>query len=755
MGTLRVGRRSVPHNGGLAQANLHFPPAYYDNWAINACKIQGNDWVGTSASDTDWPSLINDRGYPQAMPNGGGAFWASSQLYIDGPAGTVWTLDWEGTATFTLTSSVGGSISSATISSNEMEFTLGSGMANAIDGQPSNSWLVSLRITAMSTPVNNIRLYKTAHKSLINGSGITSKITPESLARFAGVGSIRFMDWAHCNANRTAKLADQNTIDDYKWAGAKTKASWFFGTATDSAGLNRWLLPNTLPTLTDGQIVQFVMPARPTRLNPTTVTKGAVTTFDFPAPHGLTTGEFIYSDFDTVSGGFIAAMADRSASTGLPPKFAVTVTNSTQFTIALNSTGFSGPTGGTFSVFPVFTISDGVQTKDVYSHLMLSYFNSAWGATYPRLISAVYSSDFGCFMMNGNNSGDVITTGVPIEIMVELCNHLRCNPYFNFPYLSEDAAWTYWATVARDTLLLSLTPRWSPGNEIWNTGNSFYATRIAESNSARLYGSLSSNLDYGRKFKAVQQLVHSVFGAIRPYTMVLEGQAVNGLPTTRIEGNATINGGSSAGYPINFADEVAYGPYIYPPFTFSTVINTYPGFLDAIDDWVTGNDISGAFNWLLNELISPTSPSFGNVDQSLDGYISVQHPKWSTAAASYTGRQGIIRVNHYEGGNGIAGYGALTRGGLPANATSGNSITATNVTNFYLAFLRSAQAATFMRQYLTRMKNAGVVNPSQYTLVSLWSAGATWGAQEMNDVAGAVSSPTLQFTEFKNWNNGL
>lgn len=743
----------MTHNGGLAQANFWFPSPFNDHWAINACKMQ-LALVGVGASDSNWPSLINDRGYPTAMPSGGGAYWASSQLYIYGSAGTVWTLDWTGTATFTLVPNDGGTITPVVIGSNEIEFTIGGSPSHTFDGQPGNSWLVSLRITAMTGAVSNIRLYRKDHKSLINGTGATSKFTPEFLDRVSGIGVIRFMDWTACNASRMVKWADRNLEADLQWSGNRTKASWFFGTATDAATLNRWLLPSALPTLTNGQIVQFIMPARPAPLVIDTVTSGTVTTFTSASPHGLVNGDKISAVTDSVSGGYVAPMTTRVAPTGLCPLYPVTVTSTTQFTIALNSTGFAAPTGGKFNVWPHFRITDGTVIKDCNG--AFTYYNSSWGGTYPRLMSAVYSSAFDCFFMNGDNNGDIIATGVPVEVMIELCNHIRCHPYFNYPHIVEDAWWTGVATIVRDTLLPALTPRFATGNEIWNTGNSFVQTRYAESNALRLYGSLSSNLDYARRVKEVQPLIHAVFGTSRPYIMVFEGQAVGGVPASRAEGNATINpGGSPAGYPINCCDELAYGPYVLPPFTYSTAVNTYPGFLDAVDDWVTGADIDGAFDWLKNEFITPTVPAFsaGNTDQALDGYIAVQHPKWTLAATTYTGRQGSLAVNHYEGGNGVPGYGGLTRGGLPANATSGHSITATDVMNFYLAYLASAQSAEFMREYLTRMKAAGVLYPSQYVLTGGWGASATWGAQKMNDVAGAVTSPTPQFTEFKLWNN--
>src|SRR6185369_1008711 len=135
MGFFRRSRIGTSHNSGLAQVGLWFPEPTFDWWAINACKQQVNAWVASAASNTNWPSLIDDNGYPTAIPAGAGAKWISSQLYIYGTSPDIWVLDWVGTATLgiTTTAFTGGGLSESVINSNRREYTITGTPLSTID----------------------------------------------------------------------------------------------------------------------------------------------------------------------------------------------------------------------------------------------------------------------------------------------------------------------------------------------------------------------------------------------------------------------------------------------------------------------------------------------------------------------------------------------------------------------------------------------------------------------------------------------
>jgi hypothetical protein len=745
--------KGASYNGGKAQINLWGTAGYIDNWAINVCKQQAFTFQGADSSNVlltnqNWRSLINDRGYPTGMPVDVGAKWVSSQLYIYGVANDVWVLDWPGdTATMSLTLlSGGGGLTENIISSTRREYTITGSPTNTLDAGVTTiaGLLVSLRITAV-TSLSNIRLYRKNDEALLSGSDATSYFTPEFLNRVKQFGVIRFMDWAAINATRIVKWAHRSVLTDYMWGGAVTKGSWWYGTATQGAN-NAYTVPNSLPSLTHGEVVQFAMPARPNVLTVSSVSKGSPTTLNFSTTHGLTTGDKVQADFDAVGGPWLTAMGTKSSSTGVMPNYVATVTGASSITIPLDSTAFADPVG-TFRIHPTPSITDGSTSKICRSKELNLYFNSEWSGTYPRTVTAIYDANFDCFLVGGANSGDIFQVGVPWEVMISLCNYANCHPYFNLPYLADDDHITQHATLVNTTLRKGLIPRNSPGNEVWNTGGSFWSTSYAASNASRLYSSASSNLDYARRVSAVADLLRAVY--TRPYKMIMEMHGVDATATTRFEGNSTINGGASSGYPINKCDAIAYGPYIYTPFVFAANPTTYTGFVDQVDNYVQGSAAT-AFDWMLAELTTPSNNAYGNTDQALDGWVNVYNALWLGVISRYSGRYGTLDLYHYEGGNGIAGPNSISRGGFPAVATSGRTITAANVQAFYYAFLASSQAATLMTNYLTRMAAAGVKFPSQYTISGSWSLDSTWGAQRLNDFA---ASATPQYTALLNWNN--
>jgi hypothetical protein len=224
-------------NGGLAQANLDFPNPYTIPWALNACKMALHTWVANSASNNDWPSLLNSNGYPTAMPPGGGATWKSSQLWIPGQVNDVWVLDWVGTATMSLASAAtGGSITENIVNSNRREYTIASGppFTNNADGSAYPVFLVQITISVLTGTLSNVRLYNKANETLINGAGATSIFDPNFLAIVGKIGCLRFMNWHQCNSTRNYQWADRHVEADFNWAGDFLRGSYWYGTATQS-----------------------------------------------------------------------------------------------------------------------------------------------------------------------------------------------------------------------------------------------------------------------------------------------------------------------------------------------------------------------------------------------------------------------------------------------------------------------------------------------------------------------------------------
>lgn len=743
--------KSVQHNGGKAGVNLFTPdPFNCDFWAVNVLKMSSG-WVASGASNTTWGSLLDNDGVPTAMPAGGGATWIASQAYFYGQAGDQWVLDWQGTATLSITGVVSGGLTEVINSANKRTYTL--------TGSPTTGpiKLSFLTISALTT-LTNVRLYRAIDASKINGSGATSIFTAEFLSRAKSYGVLRFMDWAYCNQSRLYNWDKRNIESNFNWVGAKWRGSWFYGAATQS--LNKYTV-STLPTLTNGLVVQFYMPDRPVVKTITATTVGSPTTFTC-ASHGLSNGSKITFELNNNGGStWLNATQTKSVSTGLPPDYTVTVIDANTFTIPLNSTGFSAPSG-TFQFHPELQISDGTVTKRCVSGGLFNYYNSSWGqqASPGAMVAAVYDASFDVLVISGDINTNIFLPGIPVTAIITLANYCKAHPWFTFPYTCDDDFWTQLATLCKATLSPGLLPRFESGNEIWNTGTNFWQTFYAQALSAKTYTSspVNSNtnidLGYAKRMGEASDLIKAVYGTGLNWKMVLGDQGVSstGSKTNRFQGNATINGGSSAGYPANKADYLAYAPYVIPIFAGSDQLpQNYTGFLAAIDNFNIG-DATSAFNWMLAELIVASNPSFTSVhaSETINAWISVYNSLWITAVAPY-GRQGAgtLEITHYEGGPCNLAALNFNTSGLPANAPSGRSVTAQNVIDFWNAFIASSQAGIAMTTYLTSFAAAGVKFPNQYVLAGPSGDGENWPAYNLNNVQ---DTPKPLYTALFNWN---
>lgn len=846
MGFLRRNRRpsGTTHNGGLAQIGLWFQEAYYDVWALNMVK-QSLGFFPNTPANTNWPALYNADGYPTALPTGG--TWSISQLYVYGAPGDVWVADWEGAdCTIALTAAwTGGTFPEDTgaRTSNRREYTItgnpvGTETTAGVASGPGGVMKVTATVSAIGTGFGNVRLYPKAHESLVNGSGATSMFTPAFLARTEPYGSDRYMDWARCNTSRLYKWDYRNTESCAIWSGPKNNGAWYYGAATVSSPKNLYTLPNTLPTLTNGIPIQWIMPSRPARRVVKSVTTGATTNLEITS-HGYVTGDRVHGiPFNDGGTAWSTAFQTKSPTTGLPPDFEVTRVDDDNITITLNtSSGYSGGnapntkltmtglssvsgtfsvgeivTGGTtgstgtvvsfsgttlvldqvsgdyfatetltggasgatavlgsgsntsaaFMVMGSVTITDGSVTKRVYRKGLGNHTYSEFGGkTYPFLYTAVYDSLFDCYVMSGDGEGDQFYVGSPISVMVAHANYCRANPYFTFPFMCDDDFFTQASTEVRATLFAGLKSRWSgPGNEIWNTGTNFWQTNYAQSLAIKMgwvstAGVTAWDLAYAYRFNGAQAAIQAVFGTGDDWEMILEGQQ-GSFSLNRLRGNASINGGSSAGYPGNKADFIASAPYTSPIFggNSGNAVN-YPGLLNKIDDYNQGGaSRTAAFEWLTDEMETASTLGWKAFPQTLDDCIaSVATQATQITSSSCVGRRGTgLLQTHYESGPTQFTSASFNFTGFPANApTSGRSVTQTNLQNFWLDWLASDAAGDYIDRHFTRMAAAGIITPSLYVIAGRWSFTSNQGLYKLNDV---FSSPIPAITALLNWNNG-
>lgn len=74
------------------------------------------------------------------------------------------------------------------------------------------------------------------------------------------------------------------------------------------------------------------------------------------------------------------------------------------------------------------------------------------------------------YSAGGNGDYPVNKAGVPVELMVELCNKVKADMYFCFPHAADDVYVTRAATYIRDNLDTELTCFYERSNEVWNYG---------------------------------------------------------------------------------------------------------------------------------------------------------------------------------------------------------------------------------------------------------------------------------------------
>jgi hypothetical protein len=89
--------------------------------------------------------------------------------------------------------------------------------------------------------------------------------------------------------------------------------------------------------------------------------------------------------------------------------------------------------------------------------------------------------------------------GVPLEVMVELCNRLKVNGWFCMPHLADDEYVRQFATQVKGTLDPSLKAYVEYSNEVWNSG--FAQTKYANEQGKKL-GLAEKEWEAGWRFSA-------------------------------------------------------------------------------------------------------------------------------------------------------------------------------------------------------------------------------------------------------------
>ena len=150
--------------------------------------------------------------------------------------------------------------------------------------------------------------------------------------------------------------------------------------------------------------------------------------------------------------------------------------------------------------------------------------------------------------------------GVPVEVMVELCNRLKSNPWFSMPHLASDDYIRQFATLVRRTLDPKLKAYVEYSNEVWNSG--FDQHKHAERKGKELKLGLRERpwegaaLFYGLRSQQVFKLWEEAFGGrTTQFVRVIAWQACAGKAWT----DDLVLGKHQTGHN---ADVLAIAPYM-------------------------------------------------------------------------------------------------------------------------------------------------------------------------------------------------
>jgi hypothetical protein len=143
----------------------------------------------------------------------------------------------------------------------------------------------------------------------------------------------------------------------------------------------------------------------------------------------------------------------------------------------------------------------------------------------------IYDTALGAWVKYGGDSdlGGVNTLqgGVPLSLMVRLCNEVGMHPWFHVPTFALDPLTDYvtnLATYCRDNLASGLIPRFEPANEVWNSALNFYATKYGWAREkARGYGTTDHHEWYGRVLSKMGQAISAVYSNDRTRYQVICG----------------------------------------------------------------------------------------------------------------------------------------------------------------------------------------------------------------------------------------
>ncbi|MDR6820625.1 hypothetical protein J2X76_005825 [Neorhizobium sp. 2083] len=269
--------------------------------------------------------------------------------------------------------------------------------------------------------------------------------------------------------------------------------------------------------------------------------------------------------------------------------------------------------------------------------------------------------------------------GVPLEYMIELCNLVKSDPWFNMPHLADDDYVRRFAEQVRKDLDPDLKVHVEYSNEVWNT--SFDQADHARSRGLAL--GLSTNdyeaqlRYYAHRTTEILAIWEDVFGTAKQrISGIYSAQSVNGWSTETI---MTWKGVKE------HADALAIAPY-------------FGGGLGSPD---RAEDVS---KWSLNRLFS-----------TLEKEVETDNKKTMQEQAALA-RQYGVKLYAYEGGQHLVGH----------SGAENNE----RLTNLFVAANRDRRMGELYLRHLSNWRTSGGDLYAAFSSMSEPSKWGSWGLLE-------------------------
>lgn len=334
-----------------------------------------------------------------------------------------------------------------------------------------------------------------------------------------------------------------------------------------------------------------------------------------------------------------------------------------------------------------------------------------------------------------------IAAGAPYEVMIDLCNTVNANGWFNIPFAADDDYITQGSTLWKNTANANLIETNEYSNEVWNTA--FGQTAMADAYGIALYGvpaTRGMHAWYANRFLQMHALVNAVYSGVgtrhRSVIGVQTGGAYTGSFDYRILG--TDLSLVAPNRPADKAYGIATASYYKGASCISGDANYVAGanltaLLAMADLYATGvpASMSTALDSVDADIRSGAGSSF-----TLAYYTATNWPKWNAPAILFG-----IKLEEYEGALEILtlSTGRCTTLGISTNYSA-------SIANLYAAYKADARYKLLtLDKYNAFIRQSNGGHPAQY----LMAGDISWAmASDLNVTFDKASDATTTLNSY-------